>query len=87
MKFRHKALIIFAMGHIGLVMLGATGMTVLADTANQLPLVAWYQQLTGADNSFAFFAPEVGPEERVTFILADASDHHWADDLNLAQKP
>ncbi len=83
MKLRYQLLIIWACGHIGLVITGAAGVNLFSQT-DETPLLQWYRHVTGTDNSFAFFAPEVGPEERVTFRFTDEQGHQWSDDLELA---
>ena len=41
-----------------------------------------YGLLSGSDNSYAFFAPGVAPEFRVTFTLTDADGNTWEESGN-----
>ncbi len=41
----------------------------------------WYGAMSGANMDYGFFAPRVGEEVRVRFVVTDASGHTLTDDL------
>lgn len=83
MKTRHKLLIAFGIGHILLVACGAAGLmkgpinNPVSDAARA------YAKLSGADNGYGFFAPNVGAQFRTVFIMQDAAGREWQQDLNI----
>ena len=81
MNSRHKLLILLAMSHLGLAALGTAAVS-LGDPED-IPLIEWYRHVTGTDNSFSFFAPGVGPQERVVFVLHDGDGNTWTDTLRI----
>lgn len=81
MNSKHKLLMLFAMIHLGLAALGAAAIPM--GTPDNIPLIEWYRHVTGTDNSFSFFAPNVGAQERVVFVLHDADGNTWTDTLRI----
>src|SRR4051812_19650077 len=69
MRSLKRLLLIGALGcHLGLVIAGAAHLTASA----QAPVASglrFYDALSGAGDSYSFFAPAVGPELRARFIL------------------
>jgi hypothetical protein len=47
-------------------------------------LLRWYAQLSGADSEYGFFAPEVGSEQRASFLLQDEDGLKWSDAIDQA---
>jgi hypothetical protein len=43
--------------------------------------LAWYGDMSGANNGYGFFAPGVAPEFRAVFTLIDAEGNQWTDTL------
>lgn len=83
MKTRHKFLIVFGIGHILLVACGAASL-LKGPTKNPVEDAARaYSKLSGADNGYGFFAPNVGAQFRTVFIMKDAEGREWKQDLKL----
>lgn len=76
---KNKLLMLLAMVHLSFAALGAA-MIPLGDPEHP-SLLARYRHMTGTDNDFSFFAPGVGPQERLTFVLTDRSGHQWEETL------
>ena len=81
MRLRNCILILLATLHVGLVVSGAAELSWFSGTSRAASLLQWYSHLSGTDNNYSFFAPGVGPQERVTFIMTDAEGQSWTDDL------
>src|SRR5262249_39300275 len=47
----------------------------------------WYAEISGADSSYAFFAPRVGARHRARFVLQDQQDATWVDALDETGSP
>jgi hypothetical protein len=66
--------------HLALVAVGAAGAEFAG--AGAVPSVlAHYGHLTGADNTYGFFAPSVSSQCRVSFTMRDAAGGTWRDEL------
>ncbi len=85
MNKRNQIIVLLAIGHLALVGLGAAGVAFPDRADGGVPAVEWYRHFTGANNSFEFFAPGVGPQERVRFVFADEQGREWTDDLELGR--
>jgi hypothetical protein len=85
MKTRHKILIAFACCHIALVALGTAGISLLPGPNIPGETLRLYSHVSGADNNYGFFAPGVGPEQRVTFTMTDKNGRQWQDDLSIGK--
>lgn len=81
MNAKHKLLMLLALVHICLAAFGAAAIS-LGDPEN-IPLVEWYRHMSGADNDFAFFAPGVGAQQRVQFVLQDDEGRTWTESLRI----
>ncbi len=79
---KSKLLIVLAICQIGLVGLGMARIQLLPATTFPGKLLRIYTGISGADNTYAFFAPGVRHQERVTFTLTDETGRTWQDDLN-----
>jgi hypothetical protein len=77
---RQRFLVLLAGAHLVLVVCGATGLFPGARTWPGRALAA-YGALSGADNSYGFFAPGVAPQRRARFVLTDRSGHSWTEHL------
>src|SRR5258708_5776718 len=70
-----------AAGQLFLVVLGASSLR-WPDQAGPLGrLLNWYGAVSGADNGYGFFSPNVGMPVRVRFVLFDPSGQSWSDEL------
>jgi hypothetical protein len=69
--------VLLAAAHLVVVACGAADL--LPDRGRQSlvrPLL-WYARMTGADNQFSFYAPEVGDSFRTRFTLWDSQGGEW----------
>jgi hypothetical protein len=76
---RHAITTILVALHLALVVHGACNLTRSKFDGPFGPALDWYPAMSGADSNFAFFAPDVGPELRTTFILSDEAGRTWTD--------
>jgi hypothetical protein len=74
MNRRHLCITVVAACHLALVVCGASGQRLLAGAG---PAIRLYGVLSGAENSFGFFAPGVASQIRVTFTLQDQAGRQW----------
>lgn len=85
MKKRHQLLIAFGVGHILLVACGAAGLLQGPIDNPVEDATRAYAKLSGADNGYGFFAPEVGAQFRTVFIMKDDAGRPWKQDLKLGR--
>lgn len=83
MKTRHKLLITFSIVHILLVACGAASLLKGPPPNPVVETVHAYSKLSGADNGYGFFAPNVGAQFRTVFLIKDANGRESMRDLKL----
>lgn len=81
MTRRHTLLTALAGIHLALVVCGAASWSLLPDTTWVGQALHAGRSLTGSDNGFGFYAPEVGAELRARFTLS-AGQRRWTDTLD-----
>lgn len=74
-----------AAAHLVVVALGAAGLLVGPGGTLAGHAVRWYGAMTGADAGYSYFAPGVGSELRLRFVLADGRGREWEDELTAGQ--
>ena len=79
MPFRRYFWILFSAGHLVAVVCGACYWLPDSNRGPAAQTVRWYATMSGADNSFAFFAPSVGALHRTRFLLQDDKGSTWWD--------
>lgn len=59
------------------------GATKFAFTGNSFPamVLGHYGDISGANNSYSFFAPAVSSQSRVTLLMMDMQGNEWEDAL------
>jgi hypothetical protein len=67
--------------HLALVIHGASNLNRSRFEGPFGAALNWYAALSGADHHYAFFAPDVSPELRTTFVLSDGAGRTWTDSL------
>lgn len=77
--------IAFAAGQLTLVALGMARIGLLPDSTTAGKLLRIYCGITGADNTYGFFAPGVRHQERAVFRMTDETGRQWNDDLQYGQ--
>lgn len=77
----HAFLVVLAGGHIVMVALGSVGIDFRAATIPPTQLLRWYGAITGANNRYGFFAPEVQTPTRVAFTMTNSQGERWNDTL------
>jgi hypothetical protein len=85
MTRRHLLATLAAACHLGLVVCGASKLVFWGQPSQGSPpraALRLYGALSGAENGYAFFAPGIGPQVRVTFTLTDAAGRTWTDTLD-----
>lgn len=70
-----------AAAHLAVVAAGAAGLLAELGDSAAARAVRWYAAVTGADAGFSYFAPRVGSEMRVRFVLSDGQGRRWEDEL------
>ena len=70
--------------HLAAVTCGALQLPVYSQPGMAGELVATYGAYSGAENSYGFFAPGVGPQIRVRFTVVDATGTEIQDRLDTA---
>jgi hypothetical protein len=79
MNKRTACLAAFAAGHLALVACGAAGLGLLPEDSAPEKALRWYGAVSGADNRYGFFAPDVGAEARAVLTLTDAAGRSWTE--------
>lgn len=82
MKIRYAFFAIAAVAHLVLVGASAAHIRLFSPDSPLDTAVGHYGSLSGSDNSYAFFAPGVAPQFRVTFTLTDAQGNTWEESGN-----
>lgn len=70
-----------AAGHLSLVAVGGAGWMRELGGRHAGRAVRWYGAMSGADAGYSYFAPHVGSELRIRFVLSDAHGRQWEDRL------
>ena len=80
MNKRQLCWIIAALFHFSMVLCGATK---FAFTGDSLPerILGQYGDISGANNSYSFFAPAVSSQSRVALVMRDLHGKEWEDTL------
>jgi hypothetical protein len=84
MNKRTRYLVIFAVGHLVLVISGAAGLRLLPSASGLGGALRWYGAVSGADSSYGFFAPNVGPDARAVLTIVDDTGRSWTEPLDEA---
>jgi hypothetical protein len=80
MTARHAVCTVLAATHLTLATIWAfEGSPPVPDRPLAKKLLRLYGTLSGAENQFGFFAPDVGWQVRSTFALMDAAGRTWTD--------
>ena len=79
MKTRFKIFAVLAGIHLVLVAASAAHLQIVTPEDPIGRGVLAYESFSGADNTFAFFAPSVAPQFRATFTLTDAGGKSWEE--------
>jgi hypothetical protein len=80
MSTRHIVRTVLAAAHLALAAWCASGRATFPDNrAGQL--LALYGTLSGAENQWGFFAPDVGWQVRPVFVLKDGAGRTWIDSI------
>jgi hypothetical protein len=82
MKLRYAFFTVAAIFHLILVASSAAHVRLFSPDSPIDTAVDHYGSLSGSDNSYAFFAPGVAPEFRVTFTLTDSDGNTWEESGN-----
>jgi hypothetical protein len=85
MSRQSRLAILMAVAHLSAVVCGASHFAPSATPAGRA--YRWYAEISGAGNSYAFFAPRVGARHRARFILQDQHGATWADALDETGNP
>jgi hypothetical protein len=87
MKPRHALLTALAAVHLALVVCGAAGWRLLSERHGPGKTLALCRAMTGSDNGYGFYAPEVGSVFRARFILIDAAGRGRGVEFDLGNNP
>lgn len=79
MNSRRYLWTILGTGHLLAVVCGAGYCLPDRDLGPVAQVFRWYATMSGAENSFGFFAPEVGTTHRAKFLLRDDQGATWWD--------
>lgn len=71
--------VLLAGAHIVVVVCGACHRLPDASQGPSARIFRWYATISGADNSYSFFAPNVGTQFRARFLLQDDKGTTWWD--------
>jgi len=80
MSARQLSWTIAALLHFALVVCGAVHVGFRGD-AFLLDFLGQYSDLSGANNSYSFFAPAVSSQSRVSLAMRDVGGNEWEDAL------
>jgi hypothetical protein len=83
MNARHAFFTALAAGHLALVVCGAADWSVLPENRGPGKALALARAMTGSDNGYGFFAPDVGSVLRARFTLIDAAGRQRPAELDL----
>lgn len=70
--------------HLAVVVCGASGLLPERTGGPLVYPIQWYAKMSGAECRYGFFAPEVGSEQRATFLLQDDQGSTWSDTIDQA---
>jgi hypothetical protein len=79
MTKRTACLVAFAAGHLFLVACGAAGFGLLPEGTGAEKALRCYGAMTGADNTYGFFAPDVAEEARGFLTITDPDGRSWTE--------
>lgn len=79
MSRRRYLWLILAAGHLTAVGLGASSSLPVRSGGPSARMLNWYAIISGADSTFAFYAPNVSTPHRARFRLRDAEGTEWWD--------
>ena len=85
MVVRGDVWLALAVGHLGVVILGASCLTPDVESGGFGSILRWYAAMSGADSSYGFFAPAVGSPHRSRFVLRDNDNSTWTDTFDRAR--
>jgi hypothetical protein len=82
---KRRPAVALAAAHLLLVACGASGLMGLFGGCAPGRALQWYGAMSGADAGYNFFAPRVGSELRVAFVLTGPDGRRWEDDLTAGE--
>jgi len=77
MNWYHRSWTTLAAGQVVLVVCGAAGWLPDRRSGPAAEPLLWYAEMSGADNQYSFYAPEVGASYRARFTLRDSHGGYW----------